>query len=91
MFAPGCACETVPVSLQGARRTQAASRGLVFVPAFTKLMNDQTKSQRKATIHQKEEKAKTRMLWLLCKTVSQLGCVSQDSEALFSQNGKQSR
>ena len=30
-----------------------------------RLMNNQTKSQRKATIHQKEEKATTRMLWLL--------------------------
>ena len=30
-------------------------------------MNNQTKSQTKATIHQKEEKTKTKMLWLLWK------------------------
>ena len=31
----------------------------------TRLMNNQTKRQRKATIHRKEEKAKTRMQWLV--------------------------
>ena len=30
----------------------------------------------------------TRMLWLFVKSVSQLGCVSQDSDALVSQGGK---
>ena len=55
-----------------------------------KLTNNQTKSQRK-TIHKKQEKATTRMLWLLWKPYPQLGCVSQDSDALVSQRGKQSR
>ena len=48
------------------------------------LMNDRTKSQRKATIPTKEEKATTR----IAKIVPQLGCVSQYSDALDSQARK---
>ena len=54
---------------------------------ITSLMNNHIKSSQKATC-QKEEKATTRMLWLLSKSVSQLGCVSQDSDALVSQGTK---
>ena len=55
-----------------------------------KLMNNQTKGQRLATIsHKRREKRRQRMLCLCANIVPQLGCVSQDSEALVSQRGKQ--
>ena len=53
------------------------------------LVNNQVKGRRKAT-SQKEEIVKAKALWLLRKSVSQLGCVSQDSDAFASQ-GRMSR
>ena len=53
----------------------------------TRLMNNQIKSRERAT-SQKEEKAMTRMLWLLWKVYHNWGCVSKDSDALVSQGGK---
>ena len=55
-----------------------------------RLMNNRTKNPRKAAVHQKEEKATTRMLAVV-KIVPQLGRVSQDSEFLDSQRGRQAR
>ena len=52
-------------------------------------MNNQIKSRTRAT-SQKEEKVMTSMLWPL-KSVSQLVCVSQDSDALVSQGWKSRR
>ena len=49
------------------------------------------KSPNRAAIPTKKEKAKTKVLQLLRKTVPQLGCVSQDSDALVSQRGKRFR
>ena len=54
---------------------------------ITRLMNNQIKSRKRAT-SQKDEKATTRMLWLLWKVHHNLGCVSQDSDALVSQAWK---
>ena len=52
---------------------------------------DEQQSQKRATILQKEEKATTKMQWLLWKFVSQMGCFSQDSESLDSQRGNKPR
>ena len=54
------------------------------------LMNNQTESQRNATIPTKEESDDKNAVAIV-KIVPQLGCVSQDSVALVSQRGKQSR
>ena len=75
-----------PPEFQIYKHKRVAKPGISVCSRIKRLMNNQTKSQRKATIHTKEEKATTRMLWLL-KFVPQLGCVSQDSEALVSQRG----
>ena len=53
---------------------------------ITMLMNNQTKSQRKATIPTNDDTNAVSIV----KTVSQLGCVSQHSDALVSQ-GRKSR
>ena len=52
-----------------------------------RLTNNQTRSQRKAAIHKKRSESDDNNV----KTVSQLGFVSQDSDALVSQGWKQSR
>ena len=74
MFAPGCACESVPASRQGARRSQAVN---------------QIKSQRKATIPHKKRESDEKNAVAIVIIVPQLGCVSQDSSALVSHRGKQ--
>ena len=51
---------------------------------ITRLMNNQTRSQRKATFPAKEEKATTKNAVAIANIEPQLGCVSQDSEALVS-------
>ena len=62
----------------------------MFVPASTGLMNNQTKSQRKATIPKRKRKRRQEC-GDCCENCTQLGCVSQDSEAFVSQRGKQPR
>ena len=57
---------------------------------ITRLMNNQMKGRTKAA-SQKEGKVKTKALWQSVKSVSQLGCASQDSDALDSQGTKESR
>ena len=54
-----------------------------------RLMNNQTNGQRKVIIHTTEEKATSRMLWLLWKLYHNR-VASQDSDALVSQRGKRS-
>ena len=78
-------------SVNFTKHKRVAKPGISVCSRIMRLMNNQTKRQRKATIPTKEEKATTRVLWLLCKIVPQLGCVSQDSEALVSNRGKQPR
>ena len=51
-------------------------------------VDEQPKKKPKKGYFQKEEKARTKALWLLWKIVSHLGCVSQDSDALVSQGRK---
>ena len=70
-------------------RHGCAKPGLSVCSRIVRLTNNQTKCQRKATILTKEEKATTRMLRLPPKIAPQLGRVSQDSEALVSQRGRQ--
>ena len=49
-------------------KTQRGVKPVISVCSrIRRLLNNQTKGQRKATIQTKEEKAKTRMLWLLWK------------------------
>ena len=57
---------------------------------ITRLINNHIKGRRKAT-SQKAEKVRTTALWLLWKSVSQLGFVLQDSDALASQGTKEFR
>ena len=78
-------------TVNSTKQKQDAKPGISVCTRIMRLMNNQTKSQRKSTIPTKEKKATTRMLWAVVKNVPQLGCVSQDSEALVSQRGKQSR
>ena len=54
-------------------------------------MNKQTKSHRKATSATQEEKTTTKNAVAIVKIVPHLGGVSQDSDALVSHGGKQSR
>ena len=58
---------------------------------IVRLMNNRTKSRRKATIPTKEETINDKNAVAIVKIVPQFGCVSQDSEALVSQRGKQTR
>ena len=53
-------------------------------------MNNQTKSQRKGTIRKKRE-SEDKNAVAIVKSVSHLGCVSQDSDALVSQGRKSRR
>ena len=50
--------------------------------------NNQTKSQRKAIFHHKRRESDDNNAVAIVKIVPQLGCVSQDSEALVSQGRK---
>ena len=74
-------------SVNFTKQKRVAKPGISVWSRIIRLMNNETKSQRKATIPT-EEKATTRMLWLLWKIVPQLGCVSQDLGALVTQRGK---
>ena len=53
-------------------------------------MNNQIKSQKRATSPQKKESDDKNAVAIV-KSVSQLGCVSQDSDALVSQGRKSRR
>ena len=63
------------------KQKRVAKQEMSVCSRIKRLVNNQTKSQRKATIHTKEEKATTRTLWLLwnCSTIglrlARLGCV----------------
>ena len=57
---------------------------------ITMLMNNQMKSRRRATSQKEERESDDKNDVAIVKSVSQLGCVSQDSDALVSQ-GKQPR
>ena len=54
-------------------------------------MNNQTNSRKKQLFHQKEEKGDDKNAVAVVRSVSPLGCVSSDWEALVSQSSKQSR
>ena len=71
-------------SVNSIKQKRGAKPGISVCFHSMRLMNDRTKSQRKATIPTQEEKATTRIV----KIVSQLGCVSQHSDALDSQARK---
>ena len=58
---------------------------------IVRLMNKQTKSQRKAITPTKRRENDDNNAVAIVKIVPQLGCVSQDSDALVSQRGKQFR
>ena len=77
---------------KGATRTKVQTEGRVTgtLTLITRLMNNHIKGRRKAT-SLKEEKVKTKALWQLWKSVSQLGCASQDSDAVAPQGTKEFR
>ena len=78
-------------SVNFTKQKRDAKPGISVCSRIIRLMNNQTKSQIKATIPTKEEKSTTRMLSGYRENCTTMGCVSQDSEALVSQRGKQSR
>ena len=65
-------------------------QGISACSRIIRLTNNQTKSQRNATIPAKRENEDKNAVAVV-KIVPQLGCVSQDSEALVPQRGKQSQ
>ena len=65
--------------------------GISVCSRITRLMNNQTKSQRKAANSHKRRESDDKNAVAILKIVPQLGCVSQDSDALVSQRGKQPR
>ena len=76
-------------SVNSTKQKRVAKPGISVWSRIMRLMNNQTKCPKKGCYLRKEEKATTRMLWLLWKIVPQFGCVSQDSEALvFSKRKK---
>ena len=56
-----------------------------------RLMNNQTKKRKKGYYSHKRRECDDKNAVAIVKIVPQLGCVSQDSKALVSQRGKQSR
>ena len=54
-------------SVNFTKQKRDAKPGISVCSRIIRLMDNQTKSRRKATIHTQEEKATTRMLWLLGK------------------------
>ena len=78
-------------SVNFTKQKRAAKPEISVCSRIIRLMNNQTKSQREATIATKEEKATDKNAVAIAKIVPQLGCVSQESDALVSQRGKQSR
>ena len=65
--------------------------GISVCSRIMRLMNNQTESQRKATISDKRKESDDKNAVAIVKIAPQLGCVSQDSDALVSQRGKRSR
>ena len=63
--------------------------GISVCYRIIRLINNQTKAQKAASQERRESDDKNAVA--IVKSVSQLGCVSQDSEALVSQRGEQSR
>ena len=58
---------------------------------ITRLMNNQTKSRKKGNYSPKRRESDDKNAVAIVKSVSQLGCVSQDADALVSQCRKQYR
>ena len=57
----------------------------------SRLMNNQIKGGRKATSHQKKRESEDKSSVALVQSLSQLGCILQDSDALDSQGTKEFR
>ena len=72
------------------KQKQDVKPGMSVCSRIMRLMNNQTKSQRKANSQQRRESDDKNAVAIV-KNVPQLGCVSQDSAALVSQRGKQHR
>ena len=77
-----------PVNLTKQKR--AAKPGISVCSRVIRLMNNQTKSRRMVIVPTKEESDDKNAVAIV-KIVPQLGCVSQDSDALVSQRRKQPR
>ena len=66
-------------------------QGISVCSRIMRLSNNQTKRQKRATIHQKGRESDDKNAVAIVKIVSQMGCVSQDWESLDSQRSRQSR
>ena len=77
-------------SVNFTKQKRSANPGISVCSRIIRLMSNQTKSQRKAAnSHRRESDDKSAVA--IVKIVPQLGCVSQDSDALVSQRGTQFR
>ena len=65
-------------------------QGMRVCSRITRLTNNRTKSRKRATILSPKTESDDKNAVAFVKNVPQLGCVSQDSDALISQRGKQS-
>ena len=77
-------------SVNFTKQKRVAKPGTSVCSCIIKLISNQTKSQRKASIPTKEEQVTTNAVAVV-RSVPQLGCVSQDSESLDCQTGRQHR
>ena len=78
-------------SVNSTKQKRDAKPGICVCSCTTRLMNNQTKSQRKATIPQNRRESDDKNAVAIVKIVPQFGCVSQDADALVSQRGQQLR
>ena len=78
------------LNLNFTKQKRAVKLRISVCSRIIRLMNNQTKSQRKGTLHRKRRESDDNAVAIV-KIVPQLGCVSQDSDALVSQRRKQPR
>ena len=77
-------------SVNFTKEKRAVKPGTSVCSRMIRLMNNQTKSQRKATYYShKRRESDDNNAVATVKIVPQLGCVSQDTDALVSRRGKQ--
>ena len=80
-----------PPSVNFTKQKRAAKPGISVCSRIIRLMNNQTKSQIRATIPTRRRESDDKNAVAIVKIVPLLGCVSQDMEASVSQRGKQPR
>ena len=76
-------------SVDSTKQKRAVSPGISVCSRITRLMNNQNKKPKKGYHSHKRRESDDKSAAAIVKIVPQLGCVSQDSEALVSQRGKE--